>query len=137
MAVVKSMMPPGTSMSNPYKWRQWAQLELTDEGKGKIQWKPHDATGRPRLTSIDEAREWMKDVPKNATINETFVKSRLKKRKESIWINRIKKKMKPESFSPAKNTCKIYLEELTMNPDEPLGVTEKPYHKTEVSVMIA
>ena len=24
------------------------------------------------------------------------------------------------------------MEELTMNPDEPLGITTKPYHKTEV-----
>ena len=39
MKVVKSMLPPGTSMSNPYKWRGWAKVESTKEGKDKIKWK--------------------------------------------------------------------------------------------------
>ena len=98
--------------------------------------QPHAASGRPRLESIDGARKWLCDVPKNATISLSFVKDHLKKKKKAFLMNRINPKMQPKSFSPAKNTVKIYMEELTMNPDEPLGITEKPYHKTEVRITL-
>ena len=62
MKVVKSMLPPGTSMSNPYKWRAWAKVESTKDGKDKIKWKAHAAGGRPRLETIDRAREWMEVI---------------------------------------------------------------------------
>ena len=133
--VVRSMMPEGTSMSNPYKWRAWAKIEATQQdGKKKFRWKPHACGGRPRLESIDGARKWMETVPTGAAVDYDFIKQRLKAKKKEWLLNRVNAKPR-KSYSPSKNCVKIYMEEITMNPEEPLGITNKPYHKTEVRLV--
>ena len=82
--VVRSMLPKGTSMSNPYKWRKWASMESTPGGKDKIKWKAHASNGRPRLETIDGVRKWMEDVPRGAAVDYAFVKARLKQNKKVI-----------------------------------------------------
>ena len=57
--VVRSMMPEGTSMSNPYKWRAWAKIEATQQDGKKISletpcvWRPSPSRKHRRGKEMD------------------------------------------------------------------------------------